>query len=204
MAKGKIRYLVERTGTREGSRFYWQPSAALAAAGWRTQSLGRDRAEAERIANGWNAEVDNWRRTGKMLPGPKLKADKRRRSKLVRTGGVLAPESGVYVVAAAGLSRVKIGRSNDGLLRVEALATGSPDRLRLVLWVPCSAAESLRVERFCHQAFRHSWSHGEWFDLDWRKAARAVANCFFGKEQTADTRPTSDELLQLDGLDEPS
>ncbi len=63
----RIRYLIERRGA-AGSRWYWQPSADLAAAGWRAQRLHTpeglpctSRADAAAAAERLNADLDAWR-----------------------------------------------------------------------------------------------------------------------------------------------
>lgn len=52
----RIRHLVEKSG-----RFYWQPAAALRAAGWRPARLPDERPAALAKAEELNAEVDRWR-----------------------------------------------------------------------------------------------------------------------------------------------
>jgi integrase len=56
----KPRYFVEKPQQR-GTLYYWQPSAALHRAGFKTVSLSRERAEAIRQAEALNAKVDQWR-----------------------------------------------------------------------------------------------------------------------------------------------
>lgn len=58
----RVRHLVEKQG-----RFYWQPSAALRAAGWRPERLPEDRAAALARAETLNMDVDAWRR-GEVSP----------------------------------------------------------------------------------------------------------------------------------------
>jgi len=63
MARKRIRYLTERPGPR-GPRYFWQPSTALRAAGWRLQRLPDDLAQAIAMAEALNAKVDAWRMSG--------------------------------------------------------------------------------------------------------------------------------------------
>lgn len=60
MASIKVRHLVAKV---QGAttRWYWQPSAALRAQGWRPERLPQDRAAAMAAAEARNAEVDAWR-----------------------------------------------------------------------------------------------------------------------------------------------
>jgi len=66
MAKVKVRYLTERPGA-TGLRYFWQPSAALRALGWKLERLSDDRTAAIARAEQLNAELDAWR-TGQPIP----------------------------------------------------------------------------------------------------------------------------------------
>lgn len=68
MSKQRIRYLVEKPGA-AGPRFFWQPSKALAAAGWRPQRLPDRRRDAIAKAEALNAELDAWRDGRGAIPG---------------------------------------------------------------------------------------------------------------------------------------
>lgn len=68
MATFKVRYLVARDG-RSGKRHYWQPSAELARAGWRAETLDADPARAIARAEELNRQVDAWR-SGEGVPAP--------------------------------------------------------------------------------------------------------------------------------------
>ncbi len=81
MATLKVRHLVEKSG-----RFYWQPSALLHAAGWRTQRLHGDQAAAITKAEALNAEVDAWR-AGEAPPNAPKRAA---RGRTVAAGSVAA------------------------------------------------------------------------------------------------------------------
>jgi hypothetical protein len=60
MANMKVRYLITKPG-RGGTRYFWQPSAALRAMGWRPERLPDDRTQAIARAEQLNAELDGWR-----------------------------------------------------------------------------------------------------------------------------------------------
>jgi hypothetical protein len=79
MAKLRIRHLVTKRNADGTARFYWQPAAALVAAGWRSVPLGHDEAEAIATAERLNADVDAWRR-GETPPGapPSVQARSRK------------------------------------------------------------------------------------------------------------------------------
>jgi hypothetical protein len=57
----KPRFYVEKPQKGGSILRYWQPSAALARAGFKTVPLSRDKAEAIRQAEALNAKVDAWR-----------------------------------------------------------------------------------------------------------------------------------------------
>lgn len=59
--KIRIPHLVQRAAANGGTRYYWQPSATLKAAGWQPQVLGRDLDAAMRAAAQWNERVEEWR-----------------------------------------------------------------------------------------------------------------------------------------------
>lgn len=62
MAKIKIPYLVAKPYRPACPRYYWQPSARLAAAGWQLTPLGTDQVAAIARARAINAGVEAWRR----------------------------------------------------------------------------------------------------------------------------------------------
>lgn len=72
MAKIQVRYFVEKPG-RAGPRFFWQPSRALAAQGWKPQRLSGDRDTAIREAEARNLELDAWRQGTPGATAPKRK-----------------------------------------------------------------------------------------------------------------------------------
>ncbi len=72
MAKIHIPCLVEKS-RRDGASFYWQPSATLARAGWQSQPLGKDRAQAYDQAGTINAKVAAWKAGGKPPEGVAIK-----------------------------------------------------------------------------------------------------------------------------------
>lgn len=82
MATLKIRHLVQKQG-----RFYWQPSAALRAEGWRPMRLPDDAGEAMAKAEALNAELDAWR-AGQ--PAPHAPAQAARGRKAAAPGSVSA------------------------------------------------------------------------------------------------------------------
>lgn len=63
MAKVQVRYLISKPG-RHGPRFFWQPSTALRAAGWRPCRLPDDPAMAICEAQRRNEVLDTWRTGG--------------------------------------------------------------------------------------------------------------------------------------------
>lgn len=63
MAIYKIRYFTARQGRNGKQRFYWQPSTALQAAGWKVQRLSDNRQEAAQEAENLNKNLDNHRRS---------------------------------------------------------------------------------------------------------------------------------------------
>jgi len=69
MSKDRVRYLVERQGA-AGPRYYWQPSAALRASGWRPRRLPNDRQAAVAAALSINGELDATRRPEDSVPAP--------------------------------------------------------------------------------------------------------------------------------------
>lgn len=73
MSRPKIRHLVAKQNADGTWRFYWQPSAALAAAGWRTRRLDDNRGAAIGEADALNGQVDAWRAgTGAAPAAPDL------------------------------------------------------------------------------------------------------------------------------------
>jgi len=74
----KVRHFVERSG-RAGSRFYWQPSSELRAAGWRPMRLPDEKGAALAKAEALNVELDAWR-AGQVAPNapPAARARARR------------------------------------------------------------------------------------------------------------------------------
>lgn len=88
----------------------------------------------------------------------------------------------VYVIAAPLVSRYKIGITTQRpMRRLEALQTGSPVPLELVITFPGGA----ETEAALHRRFTARRAHGEWFDLtpsdlDWLTR--------YGHEQTESVR----------------
>jgi integrase len=60
MSPSKVRYLVGKS-QKGHMLYYWQPSASLMRAGFKTASLGKDRDAAIKQAEALNAMVDKWR-----------------------------------------------------------------------------------------------------------------------------------------------
>lgn len=68
MANFRVPFLVERKPARGGaSSWYWQPSAALARAGWKPLALGKNFDAALKGAQARNAEVDAWQNGGAVI-----------------------------------------------------------------------------------------------------------------------------------------
>lgn len=61
MATVKVRYLTQRNKKNGQTRYFWQPSKALANKGWKLTRLSDDKAEAMSQAEQINAQVDEWR-----------------------------------------------------------------------------------------------------------------------------------------------
>ncbi len=64
MATIRIPYLVSKTNKGGRTTWHWQPSAALAKAGWTPVALGADEAAAVDAARARNLEVERWRAGG--------------------------------------------------------------------------------------------------------------------------------------------
>lgn len=75
MAKIKVRYFVAKPGAR-GPRHYWQPTAKLAKAGWRTRRLHAELSKAIEEAEAINAELDAWYAGTEVAPIRKAEAPK--------------------------------------------------------------------------------------------------------------------------------
>ena len=83
----------------------------------------------------------------------------------------------VYFIEAETLGLIKIGFSDHVRSRMRDLQTMSPDRLRVLWFIPSTDAPSL--EREMHERFAHLRSHGEWFKpggdlLDFLSGLRAA------------------------------
>jgi integrase len=64
MANIRIHGLIARTNKAGLTRWYWQPSATLKAAGWKPLVLGKDRNAAMQAAERRNAEIATWKAGG--------------------------------------------------------------------------------------------------------------------------------------------
>lgn len=62
MARMNIPYLISKPGAGGGTRYFWQPSTALRALGWRPERLADDEALAITRAKELNDQVAAWRR----------------------------------------------------------------------------------------------------------------------------------------------
>lgn len=69
----------------------------------------------------------------------------------------------VYLIGADGVSRVKIGKSDDPKKRLSGMQTGSPVRLVLLALIDCGKDAS-GTEQMLHEKFRDNHTGGEWFD----------------------------------------
>lgn len=68
MAKISIPFLVPKTNKARITSWYWQPSATLAKAGFKSESLGKDLNLAMRRAQELNADVETWKAGGIIQP----------------------------------------------------------------------------------------------------------------------------------------
>jgi integrase len=59
--KIRVPHLVAKPARHGRTRYYWQPSATLKAAGWEPQTLGHDLDQAMKLAAEWNGRVNDWR-----------------------------------------------------------------------------------------------------------------------------------------------
>jgi hypothetical protein len=96
-------------------------------------------------------------------------------------GPAARKSSWVYAVVQSGSGRVKIGRSQDPVLRLKVLNTSSPEPLRLV-WQTEGGVE---LEGYLHTVFAARRLNGEWFDFTGLDAAQVVeqAAARFGGER---------------------
>lgn len=79
----------------------------------------------------------------------------------------------VYVIGSAD-APVKIGLASSLADRLESLQIGNPDALVCHHFVRVPARRSRAVEAAAHKAFADRHRRGEWFDVDWREAARLL------------------------------
>jgi hypothetical protein len=157
-----VRYFSVRKGA-TGPRYFWQPSNALRAAGWKLTKLSADHSAALIEAEKINIAVDEWRAggpvTGGLLPAPALHAQRTVR------------ENGLYVIRSASGS-CKIGISKTPLRRVGQLHTGSNWKLELLFYFKSKLA--LPIERRAHAILATKRLNGEWFDVAGDIAVAAV------------------------------
>lgn len=93
----------------------------------------------------------------------------------------------VYLIAAQGVNRVKIGFSADPAGRLISLQTGSPVELVLITTWPAST----RDEQALHQLLAAARTHLEWFALSPEEAKYQV-DLYFSKP---DAPPRGSALL---------
>lgn len=79
----------------------------------------------------------------------------------------------VYFIEAVGLSRVKIGFSEDPESRLRQLLTGSPVTLRIFAKMPGSQI----MEKEIHSRFRHLKVENEWFHFTDEIKSYVERNC---------------------------
>jgi len=79
----------------------------------------------------------------------------------------------VYFIEAVGISRVKIGYSDNPDKRLKQLTTGSPLTLELRATMP----GSLTTEKELHQRFNHLCIDNEWFHFTDEIKQYIAANC---------------------------
>lgn len=77
MARIDVPYLIAKPGKKGGTRYFWQPSTALRALGWRPERLPDDVGQAIERAKVLNAQLEAWRQGaapapegGQGKPGP--------------------------------------------------------------------------------------------------------------------------------------
>lgn len=81
----------------------------------------------------------------------------------------------VYVIEAAEVGRVKVGRAVNPWARTVDMQVCSPVRLKLFGAIQiASLKEASRVEARCQFRLRDLRVHGEWFELDAGAALQAV------------------------------
>ncbi len=79
----------------------------------------------------------------------------------------------VYVIGSAE-SPVKIGVASSLPHRLYDLQIGNPDPLVCHHFVRLRADRAAAVEQAAHATFKDRHRRGEWFDIDWREAARVL------------------------------
>jgi hypothetical protein len=156
---------------------YWQPSAAMRAAGARPQRLSDD---PQRAA--FEAEEINSGRAGHRKPAGANAPYKTRRRKEERRG--------IYVVGAPS-GHVKIGITNKPQSRLAALQNGTPEPLRLVFFVHALGRAAEDIEALAHRRLQFWRQSGEWFKCDAETAIKAVMEAWAA-------RPLSNESLNTD------
>jgi Meiotically up-regulated gene 113 len=74
--------------------------------------------------------------------------------------------STLYIIRNLNSRRIKIGKSNNPLKRLQALQTGNDDQLELIATLEIEDAAVLAAERTLHIMFQAFRKDGEWFELD--------------------------------------
>ena len=83
-----------------------------------------------------------------------------------------AEPDGVYIIGSPG-GPVKVGVTCNIHGRLKSLQTGCPDRLRVYLHVE-NLKNARAIERAVHSRLSDFAKTGEWFEIEWREAARIV------------------------------
>jgi hypothetical protein len=80
------------------------------------------------------------------------------------------PTGFIYVIQSIATKMIKIGFSVMPEGRVKGLQTGSPDKLKLLGKWPGTMYDEKRIHRFLRQHRKH----GEWFEVDFERAAFVI------------------------------
>ena len=158
--------------------YYWQPSAALRAAGARPQRLSDDPVRAMAEA----AQINANRFGRQKLPVPvtpyrtRAKADERR---------------GIYVVSGAD-GYVKIGITDKPQSRLAAIQNGSPEPLKLCLFVHALGRAAQDIEALAHRRLHIFRRSGEWFKCTPETAIKVVMEAWAARPSSTESLNTTE------------
>lgn len=146
------RYFVVHPGAGGASRYFWQPTQRMRAAGCKMQRLPDILAEAHYQANLLNAEWDKkrWEADAAAPKTVKLKPQKKTNLTFV------------YVIGGSEGS-LKVGISEDPGARLKALQTAHPTGLEIHYLTTVPQAAPRQIEAAVHLALRKWRRRGEWF-----------------------------------------